>query len=90
MAREKTKTFTAKIANTDLRARLDFISPDDDPPAMADLYWTLFIDHDDDSPTRTPRVKVDDVLTAQERTTLNGLLAQLRDAAFDAAGYTQT
>jgi hypothetical protein len=52
-----------------------------------DLYWDLLVKNDSGKMVEAITVKVDDVLTAGERTSLNSLLVKLRDGALTAKGY---
>ncbi len=77
---------TALTGNTDLELHLDFSNPDDpEDVVMADMKAKLRIRWDNGSRSMAT-VKVTDVLSGAPLTAFRAALAQLRDAAFDAAG----
>ena len=89
MAKELTPpTRTAKIGLTDFEGRFFFQKDEGDetPFTASDLRLALRIKNNDGS-VGTVQLKVDDVLTVGERTTLNMSFNSLRDAGLLAAGY---
>lgn len=91
MAWEKTVNKQAVVTNENLTANFQFIKVGEDGYGadIKELFMTLIIRLDNGS-QEAARVRVDDVLTAQERSDLNQNLLKLRDAALTQKGYTNT